>query len=95
MKLIFGDEFIFYTSSMYKICAHCHWLGFSSFKISDPGDLMLNIPLMRCILKDQFSYFIYQQAKFKYTALWAAECLSSVKMAKMKIDTFPSLVFAQ
>ena len=31
MKLIFGDEFIFYTSSMYEICLHCHWLGFSSF----------------------------------------------------------------
>ena len=31
MKLIYGDEFIFYTSSMYEICLHCHWLGFSSF----------------------------------------------------------------
>ena len=31
MKLIFGCEFIFYTSSMYEICLHCHWLSFSSF----------------------------------------------------------------
>ena len=31
MKLIFGDEFIFYTSSMYEIYLHCHWLGFSYF----------------------------------------------------------------
>ena len=38
-------------------------------KISESGDLMLNIPLMRYVLRAQFSYFIYQQAKFKYTAL--------------------------
>ena len=50
---------------------------------------------LKCIIRAQFGYFVYQRAKFKYTALWAAECLSSVKMAKMKIDTFPSLVFAQ
>ena len=31
MKLIFGDEFIFNTSSMYEIYLHCHWPGFSSF----------------------------------------------------------------
>ena len=31
MKLIFVDEFIFYTSSIYEVCIHCHWLGFSSF----------------------------------------------------------------
>ena len=31
MQLIFGDEFIFYTSSMYEICLNCHWLGLSSF----------------------------------------------------------------
>ena len=31
MILIFGDEFIFYPSSMYEICLHCHWLGFPSF----------------------------------------------------------------
>ena len=31
MKLIFVDEFIFYTSSMYEIRLHCHWLDFSSF----------------------------------------------------------------
>ena len=34
MKLIFGDEFKFYTSSMYEICLHCHWLSFSSFKLN-------------------------------------------------------------
>ena len=31
MKLIFGNAFIFYTSSMYEICLHCYWLGFSCF----------------------------------------------------------------
>ena len=32
MKLIFCNEFISYnTLSMYEICLHCHWLGFSSF----------------------------------------------------------------
>ena len=31
MKFIFGDEFIFYTSSLYEICLYCHWLRFSSF----------------------------------------------------------------
>ena len=34
MKLIFVDEFIFYTSSMYEIYLHCHWLGFSSIILS-------------------------------------------------------------
>ena len=33
MKLIFGDELIFYTSRMYETCLHCHWLCFFFFHI--------------------------------------------------------------
>ena len=28
MKLFFYCEFTFYTSSLYEICLHCHWLDF-------------------------------------------------------------------
>ena len=34
MKLFFCHEFTFYTSSMYEICLHCHWLGFSSITLN-------------------------------------------------------------
>ena len=29
-EIIFCHKFTFYTSSIYEICLHCHWLGFSS-----------------------------------------------------------------
>ena len=33
-EIVFCHEFTFYTSSMYEICLHCHWLGFSSITLN-------------------------------------------------------------
>ena len=55
MKLIFGDEFMFYTSSMHEIYSHCHWLGFSSF-ILNFGQCVKKPLQLACL--DQFALLL-------------------------------------
>ena len=55
MKLIFGDEFIFYTSSMHEIYLHCHWLSFSSF-ILNFGQCVKKPLQLACL--DQFALLL-------------------------------------
>ena len=55
MKLIFGDEFIFYTSSMYEICLHCHCFGFSSW-ISNNVWTKYGSVAVNCEKKDGYLY---------------------------------------
>ena len=60
MKLIYSDEFIFYTSTMYEICLHCHWLCYSSFILnfgqcaSEHTSYELTLKLSNCLLIDQY-----------------------------------------
>ena len=61
MKLIFCHEFIFYTSSMYKIYLHFHWLGFGTSIILNFGQCA-----PRCSLSSQRSLRHPESGKQKY-----------------------------
>ena len=88
MKLIFGDEFIFYTSSMYEICLHCHWLGFSSFILNfgkcTHFALMPNVYTLKLFFKCQ----MWCKIKNFSSSTWLVEECKVVQFKVIDLETW-------